>query len=718
MHATKNPSIPTAENHGERNQRILIIDDNASIHDDVRKILGNPAKEDAALDSEAAALFGTDAKELTEVEFEIDSAFQGQEGLEMVQRALDEGRPYAMAFVDVRMPPGWDGIETISRIWKMYPELQVVICTAYSDYSWEEMIRKVGKTDSLVILKKPFDNVEVLQLAHTLTQKWTLSHQLQQHLAGLDQVVARRTEELQSANALLRQEMAERAQTERELNLSEERFAKAFQASPIPMAIQSLATERYIDVNEAFLTISGWRRTEIISHTPQELELCAQSDVQRLLALLRGEESVRNFECKLRTRAGEYRECVVSAEAFHLGAERVALVATLDVSEQRNLETQLRHAQKLEAIGQFAAGVAHDFNNILTVILGHASMQLAVTDVGKDVANSLNQVSLAAERAAALTRQLLAFSRKQVVQSRTLDLNEIVGNLHEMLGRLIGEHIHLQCEFDENLPGVHADEGNIEQIVMNLAVNARDAMPQGGQLTIRTESVEVDASHVGRHPQAQLGHHVCLSFTDTGSGMSDEILGHIFEPFFTTKEVGKGTGLGLATVYGITAQHAGWIEVSSKVNEGSTFKIYLPASKESPALSKILKTTEVRGGDETILVVEDELPVRRMMTAILKSSGYHVLEACDGPAAIQLWAEKKDGIDLLLTDIVMPNGIKGNMLADQLLAEKAGLKVIYSSGYSCDFGTEAAPLNSGTSFLGKPYKPDVLLQAVRDCLDG
>jgi PAS domain S-box-containing protein len=718
MHATKNPSIPTAENHGERNQRILIIDDNASIHEDVRKILGIPAKEDAALDSEAAALFGMDAKELTEVEFEIDSAFQGQEGLEMVQRALDEGRPYAMAFVDVRMPPGWDGIETISRIWKMYPELQVVICTAYSDYSWEEMIRKVGKTDSLVILKKPFDNVEVLQLAHTLTQKWTLSHQLQCHLAGLDQVVARRTEELQSANARLREEMAEREQTEKELNLSEERFAKAFQASPIPMAIQSLATERYIDVNEAFVTISGWRRTEIISHTPQELELGTQPDVQRLLALLRGEESVRNFECKLRTRAGEQRECVVSAEAFHLGAERVALVATLDVSEQRNLETQLRHAQKLEAVGQFAAGVAHDFNNILTVILGHASMQLAVTDVSKDVANSLNQVSLAAERAAALTRQLLAFSRKQVVQSRTLDLNEIVGNLHEMLGRLIGEHIHLQCEFDENLPGIQADEGNIEQIVMNLAVNARDAMPQGGQLTIRTESVVIDAAHVGRHPQAQLGHHVCISFTDTGSGMSDEILGHIFEPFFTTKEVGKGTGLGLATVYGISAQHAGWIEVSSKVNEGSTFKIYLPASEESPALSKILKTTEVRGGDETILVVEDELPVRRMMTAILKSSGYHVLEACDGPAAIQLWAEKKDGIDLLLTDIVMPNGIKGNILADQLLAEKAGLKVIYSSGYSCDFGTEAAPLNSGTSFLGKPYKPDVLLQAVRDCLDG
>jgi len=256
---------------GQRNQRILIVDDNAAIHDDVRKILGIPAREDSALDAEAADLFDGEKDALTAVEFEIDSAFQGQEGLAMARRALEEGRPYAMAFVDVRMPPGWDGVETISRIWKMYPELQVVICTAYSDYSWEEMIREIGRTDNLVILKKPFDNVEVLQLAHTLTQKWSLNHQLRNHLTGLDEVVARRTEELQAANARLREEMEEREHAQKELVESEARFARAFQASPIPMALQSLTTERFIDVNDAFVSICGLRRMEIVARTPREL---------------------------------------------------------------------------------------------------------------------------------------------------------------------------------------------------------------------------------------------------------------------------------------------------------------------------------------------------------------------------------------------------------------------------------------------------------------
>ena len=703
---------------GERNQRILIIDDNASIHEDVRKILGAPSKEDASLDSEAAALFGVEADSLTNVEFEIDSAFQGQEGLAKVQHALDEGRPYAMAFVDVRMPPGWDGIETISRIWKMYPELQVVICTAYSDYSWEEMIRKVGRTDSLVILKKPFDNVEVLQLAHTLTRKWTLSNRLQIHLDGLDKVVSSRTQELQAANCRLRREMEERAQAEKELSRSEERFAKAFQASPIPMAIQSLMTDRFLDVNEAFLTVTGYRRLEIISRTPAEINLSPDPETPMLLRLqLNEERSVRNFECQMRTRGGEIRDCVVSAEAFELGDEAVALVATQDVSEQRKLEKQLRHSQKLEAVGQFAAGVAHDFNNMLTVIQGHASIHLNANNVAKDVADSLNQVSLAAERAAALTRQLLTFSRKQIVQPRVLDLNAIVGNLHDMLSRLIGEHIDLRCEFAADLPPIHADESNMEQIVVNLVVNARDAMPHGGYLQIRTQAMEIDRTQLTRHPQARPGRFVCLCLTDTGSGMDAETLSHIFEPFFTTKEVGKGSGLGLATVYGIVSQQGGWIEVSSQVGQGTDLKIFLPVSEAPAATAPAPHDDALRGGDETILVVEDEPAVREIMTQVLRSHGYHVLEAADGPEAMNMWSYRGSEVDLLVTDIVMPNGLKGNVLADRLKADKSDLKVIFSSGYSSDFATEAAPLDERFSFLEKPYKPEVLVRAVRDCLD-
>jgi len=715
MHA---PHEPGTASTAERNQRILIIDDNAAIHEDVRKILGAPAQEDASLDSEAAELFGVEPDALTNVDFEIDSAFQGQEGLAKVQHALDEGRPYAMAFVDVRMPPGWDGIETISRIWKMYPELQVVICTAYSDYSWEEMIRKVGRTDNLVILKKPFDNVEVLQLAHTLTRKWTLSHRLQIHLDDLDRIVAARTQELQSANVRLRQEMEEREQAEKELTRSEERFAKAFQASPIPMAIQSLMTDRYLDVNEAFLTVTGYRRLEIISRTPNEVGLCPDPETPVLLRLkLNEERSVRNFDCQLRTRLGAVRDCVVSSEAFELGDEMVALVAIQDVSEQRKLEKQLRHSQKLEAVGQFAAGVAHDFNNMLTVIQGHASIHLNANNVTKDVADSLNQVALAAERAAALTRQLLTFSRKQIVQPRVLDLNVIVTNLQDMLARLIGEHIDLRCDCAPTLPPIHADESNMEQVVVNLVVNARDAMPQGGHLQIRTEAVEVDKAHVARHSQARAGRYVRLSLTDTGCGMDADTLSHIFEPFFTTKEVGKGTGLGLATVYGIVSQQGGWIEVTSEVGQGTDVKIYLPVNEAPTAPSPSATDAELRGGDETILVVEDEPAVREIITQVLRGHGYKVLEAADGPEAITMWADRGPEVDLLVTDIVMPNGLKGNVLADRLRQNKSDLKVIFSSGYSSDFATESAPLDARFSFLEKPYKPEVLVRAVRDCLD-
>lgn len=702
-----------------RNHRILIIDDNTSIHDDVRKILGVTDREDVDLDAQAAALFGKKAAAPDDVAFEIDSAYQGQEGLEMVRRAAEAGRPYAMAFVDVRMPPGWDGIETISRIWKLYPDLQVVICTAYSDYSWEEMIRQVGRTDSLVILKKPFDNVEVLQLAHTLTQKWTLSNRLQSHLRNLDQIVADRTRELQTANVRLRQEMDERAQAEQELRQSEERFAKAFKASPIPMAIQELARERFLDVNDAFLLMTGWRRSEIIHRTPADLNLCPNSGAQAdLWQRLRREGTVRGLETQLRSSQGQMRDCVVSAEAFDLNGKAVALIATLDVSEQRKLEHQLRHAQKLEAVGQFASGVAHDFNNMLTVIQGHTSLHLAAEGLSEEVEKSLQQVSLAAERAAALTRQLLTFSRKQIVQPRVLDFNETLRKLHDMLRRVIGEDIELRCEFDEQLPSVYADESNLEQVVMNLVINARDAMPQGGRISLGTKAVKVVPSELNRHPSARAGDFICLYISDTGCGMTPETLSHIFEPFYTTKEVGKGTGLGLATVYGIVTQLDGWIEVASHPGRGTTVQIFVPPCLARPEPERVPGLGDLRGGTETILVVEDEPAVREIMTQVLRDYGYRVWEAEDGPAALLLWADCGQEIDLLVTDIVMPNGIKGNVLASRLQAEKAGLKVIFASGYSSDFGTEGNPLHAGCTFLEKPYKPEVLVRAVRDRLDG
>src|ERR1051325_3913261 len=390
------------------NRRILIIDDNRAIHEDFRKIL-LPQGLDNPMASARAELFGDEVERPGLAAFEIDSAFQGQEGLEMVRRALEQGRPYAMAFVDVRMPPGWDGVETITHLWKHYSDLQVVICTAYSDYSWAEMIERLGQSDRLLILKKPFDNVEVLQLAHALTNKWMLTQQAKCTLEDLGRLVAERTRELQAVNEDLQREIDERKQAEQSLRLSEERFSKAFRASPLPMIIQSIGTERLVDVNESFVALTGLERRLALGFTPCNLRLWESPErYAGMLDTLRAEKSLRNFESVIRTGAGELRTVLVWAELFQLGGDSHVLFLMQDRTEQVELEQQLRQAQKMEAVGQLAAGVAHDFNNILTIIQCHVSLQLNATSLDARIENSLRQISDASARAASLTRQLLA----------------------------------------------------------------------------------------------------------------------------------------------------------------------------------------------------------------------------------------------------------------------------------------------------------------------
>ncbi|MGD0744179.1 MAG: PAS domain S-box protein, partial [Verrucomicrobiota bacterium] len=345
-----------------------------------------------------------------------------------------------------------------------------------------------------------------------------------------------------------------------------------------------------------------------------------------------------------------------------------------DVTTQRRLEEQLRQSQKMEAIGQLAGGVAHDFNNILTVIHGHASLLLA-SDLDESAAGSAQQISQAAERAAGLTRQLLTFSRRQLIQPRRLDMNRVIGNMSDMLARMLGEDVALQLNYSQSPATVEADAGMMEQVLLNLAVNARDAMPRGGQLAVRVAIVDVDEAHVQRHPEARVGRFVCVSKTDTGSGIPPEYLPRIFEPFFTTKEVGKGTGLGLATVYGIVKQHQGWIELESALGKGSTFRIYIPYLCEPrPPEEKPTTQITIRGGTETILLVEDEKSVRELVARVLEKHGYKVLQAATGGEAVEVWRGHKDDIALLLTDLVMPDNMNGRELAEKLWAERADLK--------------------------------------------
>lgn len=674
------------------NHRILIIDDNESIHADFRDILCPGSSSSAAARKVEAALFDEDPQ-ADQGSFELDSAYQGQSGLVMVEQALAEKRPYALAFVDVRMPPGWDGVETIARIWKVCPEIQVVVCTAYSDYSWEEMRAKVGQADSLLILKKPFDNVEVQQLAHALSKKWLLNNQTRVQIT-----------ELQEFNE--------------KLVASEERFSKAFHESPIPCGVQSLPDQRFVDVNQRFAEVSGYKREEIIGRNPAELflwEKPATAD-QWYESLLR-QELVRDREGNIRNPTGVLREMLVSLSSITLGGRPHVLLLAQDISERALMERQLRQAQKMEAIGQLAAGVAHDFNNILTVIQGHAGIMQHQLDCSSPQTKSVEQISRAAGRAGTLIRQLLMFSRKQVMQFRHLDLNDTLRNTIKMLERLVGEHVQIDFHPQESLPAIHADSSMVEQIAMNLAVNARDAMPNGGRVSIITSLETVHRAPTPMDPERRDGEYVCLAFGDNGTGMDAQIISRIFEPFFTTKAAGKGTGLGLSTVFGIVQQHQGWLDVDSKPNQGTTFRIYFPPSQQVAEKTELTVNNVLRNGSETVLVAEDEDALREMVVAVLRSQGYTVLEAASGRHAIEVWEQAKRPIDLLVTDIVMPGGILGGELAERLAEKSPTLKVIYTSGYSPGMAGKEVSLLEGRNFLAKPYTVGELAQFVRECLD-
>jgi len=389
-----------------------------------------------------------------------------------------------------------------------------------------------------------------------------------------------------------------------------------------------------------------------------------------------------------------------------------------EIEQRKQLEEQFLQAQKMEAVGRLAAGVAHDFNNLLTVIHGNASLLLCEPANEAEIADCSQQIVEAAERAASLTRQLLMFSRKQVIQPARLDLNEVVAHMTKLLQRLIGEDVSLVSKYAPNLPAIQADVGMIEQVLLNLAVNSRDAMPKGGRLTISTGTADLEAEPAGQNAGNPAGLFVRLTATDTGSGIAPENLAHIFEPFFTTKEVGKGTGLGLATVYGIVKQHQGRIAVESTVGKGTTFYIYFPviagATAEKPAEPTV---ADLPHGTETILLVEDELIVRLTVSNMLQRFGYTILPANSGVEALEVWKQHKHRIQLLLTDIVMPDGLTGYELARQLQAEKPQLKIIFTSGYSGDVADKRLTLVEGVNFLQKPYASQKLAETVRKNLD-
>jgi PAS domain S-box-containing protein len=686
------------------------VDDNPAIHEDFRKILGEQLPAVTRLTELETRLFGPLDTPVKRASFRLDSAFQGQEGLRMLQRAVEENDPYSLAFVDVRMPPGWDGLETLEHFWKYCPDVQAVICTAYSDYSWEQITRRLKQSDNLLILKKPFDAIEALQVAHTMTRKWELGRQAKLRMEDLDRMVRERTQ-------ALRAEVDERLRVQENLRHTEERFAKAFRASPLPMAIQSCADGRFLDANQSFLELAAYESGELLGRTAGELKLWPDNDT-RILAAARAKGRFRNQQYILHRRDGKSRTTLMWTEPMTLETGASQLLIVEDVTDRLKLESQLRQAQKMEAVGCLATGIAHEFNNLLTVIQGHAGLLRTGSAEGRR-ADSVERITQASLEAASLTRRLLIFSRKQPLQLKPLNLSKTAQNMRRMLSRLVGERYQLELSCEPQLPWVQADEPGVQQAMINLVLNARDSMPAGGAIRVEMTALTLDADAARDHVDARPGRFVCLSIADSGCGMTGEIAGRMFEPFFTTKEVGKGTGLGLSAVHGIVQQHDGWIQVATQPDKGSTFKLFLPTcdnvSSESSGAEK-LSQSGTWGTGEAVLLVEDEPSVRELARLTLEQGGYRVFEAGDGPEAMTVWEKSPVHIDLLVTDMVMPKGLTGTALAKTLVNKDPRLRAIITSGYTSDAQNEES-LVPGGRFLSKPYDPLTLLRTVKLCLE-
>ena len=565
------------------NHRILVIDDNRAIHEDFQKILC-PGKDVG--EQGEAEFFGGPAPAHAEPGFEIDSAFQGEEGVAALREAIAQGRPYAMAFVDVRMPPGMDGIETAERLWQLCPELQVVICTAHSDYSWQEMISRLGHRDRLLVLKKPFAAIEALQLACALCEKWKLARQAGAHIAETERIVGERTHELREMNARLVAEMEQRTQA----------------------------------------------------------------------------------------------------------------------------EAHLVRAQRLESIGTLASGLAHDLNNILSPILMSAGLLRA--NLPQESQQLVSMIETSAERAAGVVKQVLTFARgvegeHVLLQPRHL-LREIVNVASETFPR----NIRIKCDLPRESACLQGDVTQLHQVLMNLCMNARDAMPGGGTLRLEAATVHLDAQYASMTPGAQVGGYFRVRVSDTGSGIPREILDKIFDPFFTTKPLGKGTGLGLSTVLGIVKSHGGFLDVRSESGKGTTVEIFLPVAGESAAAIPIAQgSPPLAGHGELILVVDDESEIRNMTAAVLTQYGYDVLAAADGAGAVAIYAQRSTEIRVVLTDIMM-SVVDGVALCRVLRKMNPEVCLIVSTGYADESRAQELRSLNVREVLSKPFNTGTLLAAV------
>ncbi len=639
---------------------------------------------------------------LSQKGYRIHAANEGQLGLRFLQVMIPD-----VILLDIRMP-GMDGYEVCSRL-KEDPRTQdiPVIFLSGMDQVFDKV--KAFQCGAVDYIVKPFEPEEALARIETQLS-------LRKLRARLEEEVNRRTIDLTATMDRLREEIAERIQAQEALRQSEQKYRSFFEENPAGNYVVKVDGQ-LVACNPAFLRMFGFTSAEEAMQRNLASLYSKPGNRKNFLAQLKEKGHLEYYEKEfLRTDGSPLHVLENALGIFDENGELKEIHGFLiDETARRKMEEQLQQSQKMEAVGRLAGGVAHDFNNILTVIMGYCEFLLSKPEIRGENRQYAQEIYDAGARAAGLTRQLLAFSRKQLLKPRVLNLNQVVEDIGKMIRRLIGDEIEVKTILAADLDNVNADPGQMEQVIINFCVNARDAMPQGGRITIETGNVEVDEFLAAQHTPMTPGHYVRLMVTDTGIGMDKKTLSQVFEPFFTTKSLEKGTGLGLSTVYGIVKQSGGYVWAYSELGMGSTFSVYLPAATEG-AEPRQLRTDPIKiiRGSETILVVEDAAPLRVLIRKVLEAFGYTVLEAESAEQAYPI-ADCYQRIDLLLTDLSLPRS-SGMALAESLLKKQPRLKVLYMSAHPAglvDFGVP----NPGIDFLQKPFTQEALGQRLRLLLD-
>jgi signal transduction histidine kinase/response regulator RpfG family c-di-GMP phosphodiesterase len=694
-----------------------VVDDYPSIHEDFRKILSRTTPTQNELNDLESEIFGSEADSTFLPAFELSFASQGKEAVEMVVQAKKEGRPFALAFVDGRMPPGWDGIETINRIWEISPDIQAVLCTAHSDYSWEEIRRILGESDSLLILKKPFDNEEVLQLAHALTRKWELNREVEGRLSNLDALVCLKTEES-------RQTLA--------------RLEAALENSPAGIIITDAKGEEIHRINPSAANICGLTNPLISRSNGGEKnqewnalrtdgEPYPDGELPLECAINKG-TIVQDQEIMLRNNRNQVKWISANAAPIYAsdGAVSGGILVFQDITlrkeselERKRLQDQLIQAQKMEAIGTLAGGVAHDLNNILSGLVSYPELLLLELPTDSPMRGAIETIQKSGQKAATIVQDLLTLARRGVPTDTVLNLNQVVTDYlaspeHDKLSEF-HDQVRIEAELEPKLLDIKGSPVHLSKTVMNLISNAAESMPNGGRIKISTKNLYVDRP-IGGYDMVEEGDYTMLKISDEGIGISPEDRERIFEPFFTKKAMGRsGTGLGMAVVWSTVKDHNGYIDLKSDDGQGTRIALYFPVTKESRlAVDKTIGIEDLMGSGQSILVIDDVEQQRQIARKMLEKLGYKVLLSPSGEHAVEYLGHHR--VDLIVLDMIMDPGIDGLETYRRITTLHPHQKAVITSGYSETARVRKNQQLGAGLYIKKPYSIIDLGKAVRDTL--